>query len=243
MHPENAPESFAPLAKMVSGETYGIVTDHLGTPRGMFDEAGREVWAADIDAYGDLRNVRGERQACPFRWPGQYEDGETGLYYNRWRYYDRRSGRHIKEDPIGLLGGLRLHAYVSDVVTGFDPAGLKDCSFKMQPYRYGDVRVKGPHGDVLKDSRKLTKGRLVVEGGALRWKQFGDMEGVSKKDLAEADRLLQGLTGDAGVMASAKSQVESVIADLTKDLNHKNKNTRELAKRQLECFNKMLGLF
>jgi len=79
------PESFAPLAKIVDGERFGIVVDHLGTPRGMFDEQGHEVWGADIDTYVDLRNVRGQRDACPFRWPGQYEDEETGLCYNRWR--------------------------------------------------------------------------------------------------------------------------------------------------------------
>jgi len=44
-------------------------------------------------------------------------------------------------------------------------------------------------------------------------------------------------------MAQAKSQVQSAITDLTRDLTHKNKATRELAKRQLDYFNKMLALF
>jgi RHS repeat-associated protein len=118
------PESFAPLAKLVGGETYGIVTDHLGTPRAMFDAAGHEVWAADIDAYGDLRNVRGERAACPFRWPGQYEDSETGLYYNRWRYYNPRIGTFVSQDPIRTIAGLRLTSYVHDPLTSVDMLGL-----------------------------------------------------------------------------------------------------------------------
>jgi RHS repeat-associated protein len=118
------PESFAPLAKMVAGETYGIVTDHLGTPQGMFDGRGAEVWAADIDAYGDLRNVRGERAACPFRWPGQYEDGETGLYYNRWRYYESRIGHYLSQDPVRFLPGQRKYLYVAEPNTTLDPFGL-----------------------------------------------------------------------------------------------------------------------
>jgi hypothetical protein len=68
------PESFAPLAKLVGDSRYSLVTDHLGTPKAMFDATGAEVWSASIDAYGDLRNIKGHRQSCPFRYPGQYED-------------------------------------------------------------------------------------------------------------------------------------------------------------------------
>ncbi|HEX4473778.1 MAG TPA: DUF6531 domain-containing protein [Polyangiaceae bacterium] len=120
------PESFAPLAKVVNGERYGIVTDHLGTPRAMFDASGDQVWAADIDTYGELRNVRGEKAACPFRWPGQYEDAETGLYYNRLRYYDP-AGQYVSRDPIGLFGGLHVHAYVGNPTESIDPLGLAGC--------------------------------------------------------------------------------------------------------------------
>ena len=74
------PKSFAPLAKLTACERFGIVTDHLGTPTAMLDERGATTWSADIGVYGDLRNVVGEKQACPFRWPGQYEDVETGMY-------------------------------------------------------------------------------------------------------------------------------------------------------------------
>jgi RHS repeat-associated protein len=120
------PESFAPLAKVVNGERYGIVTDHLGTPRAMFDASGDQIWAADIDTYGELRNVRGEKAACPFRWPGQYEDAETGLYYNRLRYYDP-AGQYVSRDPIGLFGGLHVHAYVGNPTESIDPLGLAGC--------------------------------------------------------------------------------------------------------------------
>ena len=45
---------------------------------------------------------------------GQYEDEETGLYYNRFRYYDPSTGAYISQDPIGLAGGSRLYGYVHD---------------------------------------------------------------------------------------------------------------------------------
>ena len=41
----------------------------------------------------------------PFRYQGQYEDIETGLYYNRFRYYSPESGTYISQDPIRLAGG------------------------------------------------------------------------------------------------------------------------------------------
>jgi RHS repeat-associated protein len=127
------PESFAPLAKLVSDERYAIVTDHLGTPRALYDERGREAWAAEIDTYGQLREVRGPQRACPFRFPGQYEDAETGLYYNRFRYYDPESGGYVSQDPIGLAGGKALYAYVGDPLIWADPRGLsKGCTSVRQ---------------------------------------------------------------------------------------------------------------
>jgi RHS repeat-associated protein len=121
------PESFAPAAKLVGGQQHAIITDHLGTPTAMLDADGRAVWSADIGIYGDLRNVTGDKQACPFRWPGQYEDEETGLYYNRFRYYDPESGEYVSQDPIGLAGGPLPYGFVADPLFWFDPLGLAGC--------------------------------------------------------------------------------------------------------------------
>ena len=119
------PESFAPMGKMIGDRYYSIVTDYLGTPAAMFSDAGEKVWSADITVWGDLRNLEGERQACPFRWPGQYEDEETGLYYNRFRYYDPDAGQYVSQDPIGLLGNNpTLYGYVKDCLTHVDVLGL-----------------------------------------------------------------------------------------------------------------------
>jgi RHS repeat-associated protein len=77
----------------------------------MVDEQGKLFWQADIGVWGELRGVAGDVQACPFRWPGQYEDVETGLYYNRFRYYEPEGGLYVSQDPIGLAGGLRPYSY------------------------------------------------------------------------------------------------------------------------------------
>jgi len=124
------PESFSPLAKLVADERYSVVTDHLGTPRAMFDERGRQSWTAETDTYGRLSDVRGPRGACPFRFPGQYEDAETGLYYNRFRYYDPEAGGYVSQDPIGLAGGENFHAYVPDPTSWTDVLALSPCGTK-----------------------------------------------------------------------------------------------------------------
>jgi RHS repeat-associated protein len=57
--------------------------------------------------------------------PGQYHDQETGLHYNRHRYYDPEVGRYISADPIGLAGGLNAHVYAPNPVEWVDPLGLQ----------------------------------------------------------------------------------------------------------------------
>jgi RHS repeat-associated protein len=118
------PESFAPVAKLAGGRNLAVVTDHLGTPTAMLDSAGTVAWSAEIAAYGELRDIIGDRHACPFRWPGQYEDEETGLYYNRFRYYDPESGEYVSQDPIGLAGGTNFYGYAADPTTVVDILGL-----------------------------------------------------------------------------------------------------------------------
>jgi RHS repeat-associated protein len=58
------------------------------------------------------------------RFQGQYFDEETGLHYNRFRYYDPDIGRFVGQDPIGLLGGDNGYQYASNPTTWIDPFGL-----------------------------------------------------------------------------------------------------------------------
>ncbi|WP_312836080.1 RHS repeat-associated core domain-containing protein [Comamonas sp.] len=71
----------------------------------MTDANGQIAWAASLDPWGnvlDEYDPHGIGQ--PIRLPGQIHDWETGLYYNRHRYYDPAIGRYITQDPIGLAG-------------------------------------------------------------------------------------------------------------------------------------------
>jgi RHS repeat-associated protein len=83
--------------------------DHLGTPQELTDCEGKVAWSAQYKAWGEAKEAISEaaREAGmrnPIRFQGQYFDEETGLHYNRHRYYDPFSGRYVSKDPIGLLG-------------------------------------------------------------------------------------------------------------------------------------------
>jgi len=59
------------------------------------------------------------------RFPGQYEDQETGLHDNWHRYYYSRTGRYFTQDPIGLDGAPNLFTYVdNNPINTIDPLGL-----------------------------------------------------------------------------------------------------------------------
>jgi RHS repeat-associated protein len=101
-----------------------IETDHLGTPRSATDRRGEVVWQASYRGFGGIRREVGRPGSVPFRFPGQYEDRETGLYYNGFRYYDPELRQYLTTDPLGIAAGVNLWNYVSSPVAWIDPYGL-----------------------------------------------------------------------------------------------------------------------
>src|SRR3712207_6095014 len=117
--------SFTPVAKVADGERYTIVQDYLGTPTQAYDSRGELVWEMLLDMYGKVTECHGDSSIVPFRYQGQYEDEETGLYYNRFRYYSPDTGTYISQDPIRLLSGeSNFYAYVKDTNMWLDIFGL-----------------------------------------------------------------------------------------------------------------------
>ena len=92
-----------------------------------------KVWEQELDSFGRKRRKDNNNSSfIPFKYQGQYEDVETGLYYNRFRYYDPNAGSYISQDPIGLAGdNPTLYAYVSDVNYWNDVLGLTAEAYKL----------------------------------------------------------------------------------------------------------------
>ncbi|WP_425111093.1 RHS repeat-associated core domain-containing protein [Burkholderia anthina] len=118
------PDHEGPLTRLAEGAAWHYVTDHLGTPQELYDEQREVVWAADLSAYGRMARRLALAVDNPIRFPGQYYDRESGLHYNRFRYYDPMVGRYINQDPIGLMGGLNHYSYADgDPINRIDPNG------------------------------------------------------------------------------------------------------------------------
>ncbi len=81
--------------------------DHRGLPLALISEDGNTAWSAEYDEWGNQLNEENPHHVYqPYRLPGQQYDEESGLYYNRNRYYNPLLGRYITQDPIGLAGGM-----------------------------------------------------------------------------------------------------------------------------------------
>ena len=118
-------ESFVPVAMIKEGRSYSILTDQLGTPTEAYDTEGNEVWSRVLDMDGNVIEETGNKGMVPFLFQGQYYDRETGLAYNRFRYYSPKMGMYVSQDPIGLAGGiLNLYGYVDDTLSFIDILGL-----------------------------------------------------------------------------------------------------------------------
>ncbi len=146
-----------------SAEILYFHTDHLGTPRELTDGDGNLQWAASYKAWGNVLQVEwAQTRAMPvdqaqenqlaqsqaLRFQGQYFDVETGLHYNRFRYYDPDVGRFVSLDPIGLQGGNNLYQYAPNPVTWIDPWGLAPCK-KYEVGKYDDLKKRSVPGDGL----------------------------------------------------------------------------------------------
>ncbi|MFW0739434.1 DUF6531 domain-containing protein [Flavobacterium sp. T12S277] len=136
--------SFVPSAKIIGEEKFSIINDYIGRPIQAYSEAGELVWETDYDIYGDLRNLKGDRDFIPFRQLGQYEDLETGLYHNRFRYYSPDTGIYISQDPIKYWGGLNLYSFVKDCNQYVDIFGWEDIWFRaLSPNDMGSLDSGG----------------------------------------------------------------------------------------------------
>lgn len=113
-----------PLFQKIGTNYYWYQNDHLGTPQKIVEGSGRLVWSATYDALGKSQLAVAEIENN-LRFPGQYHDQETELYYNYNRYYDPGTGRYVTPDPVGLNGGTNLYVYAGNRPTvESDPLGL-----------------------------------------------------------------------------------------------------------------------
>ena len=117
--------------------TNHAVSDLTGRPLMLFNSEGKTVWrpgqtslwglALSLPADTGYPDPRGELdpEADPgLLYAGQWRDAESGLCYNRFRYYEPESGMYLVSDPLGLQGGEQTYRYVPNPLRWIDPLGL-----------------------------------------------------------------------------------------------------------------------
>jgi RHS repeat-associated protein len=174
------------------------LADHQGTVRDVvrWDDANTETEHVEhyqYDAFGNLTAIVSaagmvistdrSTAVTRYQYTGRDWDSDSGLQYNRARWYDPATGRWISEDPIGFVAGdANLYRYVGNSSTNaVDPEGLDwldtvDAAFagfadaitcggttKLRECIYGDIATKNHKGTAF----RVGQGVGVVTGCAL----------------------------------------------------------------------------
>jgi RHS repeat-associated protein len=173
-HWEFDPDGFAPICKTEGGQRYLCVNDVAGNPRELVTQQGEVVWRGVYSALGALVTEESkDGVTCPVRLQGQWADGETGLFYNRFRYYDPACGRYISPDPVGLGGGLNEFVYAPSTTGWIDPFGLSkesSCegteseSIKTGRRTWQEAGISPANARRIQNAANKTRQRIVVVG-------------------------------------------------------------------------------
>jgi RHS repeat-associated protein len=124
---------YAPIQIDQGGVLYDVHSDRLKTPRILSTSTQGIAWRDTLQVYGQAKvtdNISGPHVTLNFRFPGQYADAESGLYYNNFRTYDPNTGRYLEVDPIGQSGAINVYGYASqNPLQWSDFYGLSDISY------------------------------------------------------------------------------------------------------------------
>jgi RHS repeat-associated protein len=166
-------DGFDPVAVLDADEPLFLETDPVGLPHLAVSDRGEKVWEARYGGFGTVRTEDTARGRAPveLRYAGQLADPETGLSYNRFRYYDATTRAYLTPDPLGLNGIVQTHNYVPDPGTWVDPYGLDVC-YDTRARRFRDTDtgrfVAGTREPGRRFPRNTTPGERVryrVNGG------------------------------------------------------------------------------
>ena len=175
--------------------TNHAVSDLTGRPLMLFNSEGKTVWrpgqtslwglALSLPADTGYPDPRGELdpEADPgLLYAGQWQDAESGLCYNRFRYYEPETGMYLVSDPLGLLGGEQTYRYVPNPCGWVDPLGLA-ASSKISSLM-----------DYIGDGRRVSGHTGFLDGVRLSRSQINniakEMEKLGIKVIRKADKYL-----------------------------------------------------
>jgi RHS repeat-associated protein len=126
----------------------------VGAPLRLLSTDGEVVWTSSASVWG----ATDADVAMPLRFPGQYHDVETGLFYNLNRYYNPDTGRYVSTDPLGLAPSPNPHSYVPNPTTQIDPLGLHGVDARFDPNQQAVI-------DLAKGAKKQATAGVPISFG------------------------------------------------------------------------------
>lgn len=150
---------------------------------------------------------------CPLRFQGQWQDAETGLVYNRFRYFDALTAAYVSRDLIGLSGGYASWGYVSNPNSWIDPLGLSDERGLWDPSKQPrSIYEGGPFGTKFFEDKSVPRRfwtKDVAGHGGSAWKVYemdkaGNLNWKTDADIF-GDYMLSKHKSDTGKFISRKT--------------------------------------
>ncbi|HOX60210.1 MAG TPA: RHS repeat-associated core domain-containing protein, partial [Verrucomicrobiota bacterium] len=147
-----------------NGNIAGLVSASTGAVTARFEYG---PFAEPIRVSGPIA------RAVPLRFSTKYLDGETGLYYYGYRYYDPSMGTWLSRDPIEEQGGVNLFGFVANnPIDNYDLLGLFDTGSQG---RTDAVKKRATVRADLKnmvDNMLASRDKSCTKGKAIERKRF-----------------------------------------------------------------------
>jgi RHS repeat-associated protein len=143
------PERFEPFSRIDTdadgkASIYYYHNDPNGCPAKITDKQGEVQWAVSYSVWGKVTRQHASATGNALRLQGQYFDEETGLHYNRHRYYDPHIGQFVSADPLRLAAGENLFRFASNPFSWIDPQGLACNTWnEFQKHHKGKFKTPG----------------------------------------------------------------------------------------------------
>jgi RHS repeat-associated protein len=200
---EYAMWGFVSEALWENGKLRHVVNSQQGVPQELVDPSGKLLWQGTFDDWGKLIDEKGST-TCRLRLPGQIADDETGLHYNRFRYYSPDSGQFISADPIGFEGGTNEYRFAPNCLTWVDVLALR-C-----------------RADGCNISKKVSQKQLRHVKDRPEWIARG--QGGYVDSVADAQKVLDGYHSGQATVLGTSSQGHIVVS--FSDVTGFNNNAR-----------------
>ena len=208
--------------------TNHAVSDLTGRPLMLFNSEGKTVWrpgqtslwglALSLPADTGYPDPRGELdpEADPgLLYAGQWQDAESGLCYNRFRYYEPETGMYLVSDPLGLQGGEQTYRYVPNPLGYIDPLGLAKTSVPAEKISLSD------------------KARDLFRQGKVREALDVHYEDLVRRKLGGISQEIAGREYDV-VTDKIIAQVKRTYSSIDNPKNFLSKSTRTQIKKTIE---------